>query len=130
MESSGVPTMLKVGDAKSLGRVFNSLSKVAQGPQAMAACLSSFLRERGTKIVQEPEGPLTTHGAFAINYVQRLLELKDLVDRFMQLSFGDDLFLKRAANADFEHFINANQRSPEYLSLFIDDRLRKCDQVV
>ncbi len=25
----------------------------------------------------------------------------------------------------FEHFINLNQRSPEYISLFIDDRLRK-----
>ena len=25
----------------------------------------------------------------------------------------------------FEHLINLNQRSPEYISLFIDDRLRK-----
>lgn len=25
----------------------------------------------------------------------------------------------------FEHFINLNQRSPEYISLFIDDKLRK-----
>jgi hypothetical protein len=25
----------------------------------------------------------------------------------------------------FEHFINLNQRSPEFISLFIDDRLRK-----
>lgn len=122
--------MIKVGDVNGLGKVFNTLSKVAEGPQAMATCLSAFLQERGSKIVQEPEGPLTSHGAFAINYVQRLIELKGLVDRFMELSFGENVFLKRAANADFEHFINANQRSPEYLSLFIDDRLRKLDQVV
>lgn len=25
----------------------------------------------------------------------------------------------------FEYFVNLNQRSPEYMSLFIDDRLRK-----
>jgi cullin 3 len=130
MGGSGVPTMIKVGDVNGLGRVFNALSKVAEGPQAMAACLSAYLQECGSKIVQEPEGPLTSHGAFAITYVQRLIELKALVDRFMKLSFGDSVFLKRAANADFEQFINANQRSPEYLSLFIDDRLRKCDQVV
>lgn len=28
-------------------------------------------------------------------------------------------------SSDFEHFINLNTKSPEYLSLFIDDRLRK-----
>ena len=26
---------------------------------------------------------------------------------------------------DFEHFLNLNQKSPEYLSLFIDDKLKK-----
>ena len=28
-------------------------------------------------------------------------------------------------SSDFEYFINLNTKSPEYLSLFIDDRLRK-----
>lgn len=27
--------------------------------------------------------------------------------------------------SDFEHFLNLNQKSPEYLSLFIDDKLKK-----
>jgi cullin 3 len=27
--------------------------------------------------------------------------------------------------ADFEHFLNLNSKSPEYLSLFIDDKLKK-----
>lgn len=26
---------------------------------------------------------------------------------------------------DFEYFLNLNQKSPEYLSLFIDDKLKK-----
>ncbi len=32
---------------------------------------------------------------------------------------------KKRINSDFEYFINLNQRSPEYLSLFIDDKLKK-----
>ncbi len=28
-------------------------------------------------------------------------------------------------SGDFEYFINLNQKSPEYLSLFIDDKLKK-----
>jgi len=27
--------------------------------------------------------------------------------------------------SDFEHFLNLNPKSPEYLSLFIDDKLKK-----
>ena len=26
---------------------------------------------------------------------------------------------------DFEHFINMNKKSPEYLSLFVDNKLKK-----
>jgi cullin 3 len=37
----------------------------------------------------------------------------------------DDKMFKQRINSDFEHFINLNQRSPEYLSLFIDDKLKK-----
>ncbi len=28
-------------------------------------------------------------------------------------------------SGDFEYFLNLNRRSPEYLSLFIDDKLKK-----
>ena len=28
-------------------------------------------------------------------------------------------------SGDFEYFLNLNQRSPEFLSLFIDDKLKK-----
>ena len=37
----------------------------------------------------------------------------------------DDKAFKQRINTDFEHFINLNARSPEYLSLFIDDKLKK-----
>lgn len=32
---------------------------------------------------------------------------------------------KKRINTDFEYFINLNPRSPEYLSLFIDEKLKK-----
>lgn len=31
----------------------------------------------------------------------------------------------KVISSDFEHFLNLNKRSPEYLSLFIDDKLKK-----
>jgi cullin 3 len=57
--------------------------------------------------------------------MQSLLDLKDRFDTFLSNSFnGDKEFLKMIAK-DFEYFLNLNPKSPEYLSLFIDDKLKK-----
>ena len=40
-------------------------------------------------------------------------------------SFRDDRIFKQMITSDFEHFINLNSKSPEYLSLFIDEKLKK-----
>jgi cullin 3 len=54
-----------------------------------------------------------------------LLDLKDRFDHFLNQSFNNDKeFLKMIAK-DFEYFLNLNPKSPEYLSLFIDDKLKK-----
>ena len=63
--------------------------------------------------------------ANAITYVQSLLDLKDKFDCFLRASFDNDRFFKQTIAGDFEFFLNLNKRSPEYLSLFIDDKLKK-----
>lgn len=57
--------------------------------------------------------------------LQNLLDLKDRMDHFLYNSFANDKIFKQMIAADFEYFLNLNQRSPEYLSLFIDQKLKK-----
>ena len=57
--------------------------------------------------------------------LQSLLDLKDRFDHFLHRSFSDDKAFRHMVSSDFEHFINLNAKSPEYLSLFIDDKLKK-----
>lgn len=57
--------------------------------------------------------------------IKSLLDLKERFDHFLHASFMDDKIFKQKINSDFEYFINLNTRSPEYLSLFIDDKLKK-----
>lgn len=57
--------------------------------------------------------------------LQNLLDLKDRFDHFLHNSFGGDKIFKQVIASDFEHFLNLNTKSPEYLSLFIDDKLKK-----
>ena len=47
------------------------------------------------------------------------------VYRFLSQAFGTDKYFKQVISGDFEFFLNLNHRSPEYLSLFIDDKLKK-----
>ena len=61
----------------------------------------------------------------AVTYIQNLLELKDRFDNFLNNSFSNDKFFKQVISGDFEFFLNLNTRSPEFLSLFIDDKLKK-----
>jgi hypothetical protein len=65
------------------------------------------------------------HYNFFLQHFQSLLDLKDRFDHFLHQSFGDDMLFKQKISSDFEYFINLNQKSPEYLSLFIDDKLKK-----
>lgn len=58
-------------------------------------------------------------------FLQKLLDLKDRFDHFLKNSFNNDRIFKQMIAADFEYFLNLNPKSPEYLSLFIDDKLKK-----
>lgn len=66
---------------------------------------------------------------------QGLLDLKTRFDHFLLESFNNDRLFKQTIAGDFEYFLNLNSRSPEYLSLFIDDKLKKgvkgvCDFII
>lgn len=62
---------------------------------------------------------------FLRHCLQGLLDLKSRFDRFLLESFNNDRLFKQTIAGDFEYFLNLNSRSPEYLSLFIDDKLKK-----
>nr|CAD7571801.1 unnamed protein product [Timema californicum] len=120
MENSGVVHMLKNQKTEDLACMYKLFSRVLDGLKTMADCVSQYLREQGKALVQEEEG-----GTNAINFVQNLLDLKDRFDHFLHNSFNNDKIFKQMIASDFEHFLNLNPKSPEYLSLFIDDKLKK-----
>lgn len=121
MENSGVVHMLKNNKTEDLACMFKLFFRVANGPKTMSDCISAYLREQGKALVKE-DGET---GKNAITFVQTLLDLKDRFDHFLHESFNDEKLFKQMISSDFEYFINLNPKSPEYLSLFIDDKLKK-----
>ncbi|XP_063228534.1 cullin-3 [Bacillus rossius redtenbacheri] len=120
MENSGVVHMLKNRKTDDLACMYKLFNRVAGGLKTMSECVSQYLKEQGRSLVQEEEG-----GTNAITFVQNLLDLKDRFDHFLHNSFNNDKTFKQTIASDFEHFLNLNPKSPEYLSLFIDDKLKK-----
>lgn len=128
-----------------LACMYKLFSRVTEGLKTMSDCVSAYLREQGKALVAEEDG-----GKNAITFVQvtfqqhvfyialfhhsitsqwfswqSLLDLKDRFDHFLYHSFGADKIFKQMIASDFEYFLNLNPKSPEYLSLFIDDKLKK-----
>merc|ERR1719357_1977938 len=107
-----------------LACMYKLFGRVSDGHKTVGDCVSRYLREEGKALVTQATDEQSQQ-TNAVTYIQNLLELKDRFDSFLNNSFSNDRFFKQTISGDFEHFLNLNQRSPEYLSLFIDDKLKK-----
>ncbi|KAH7162881.1 Cullin [Dactylonectria estremocensis] len=69
--------------------------------------------------------PAAQQTAAAIKWVDDVLRLKDKFDNLWNRCFQTDLILQSALTKSFSDFINMFSRSSEYVSLFIDDNLKR-----
>ncbi len=120
MDNSGLVSMLIDDKYEDLGRMYNLFRRVPTGLQTIRDLMTSHLRDTGRQLVLDPERLKDP-----VEFVQRLLDEKDKYDKVIQLSFNNDKTFQNALNSSFEFFINLNVRSPEFISLFVDDKLRK-----
>ncbi|CAA7266849.1 unnamed protein product [Cyclocybe aegerita] len=61
----------------------------------------------------------------AITWVETVLGLKDKFDAVWEASFQKDREVESAINGAFSSFINMNEKCSEFISLFIDDHLKR-----
>ncbi|KAJ4960622.1 hypothetical protein NE237_020532 [Protea cynaroides] len=120
MENSGLVSMLVDDKYEDLGRMYNLFRRVPDGLFTIRDVMTAHIRETGKQLVTDPERLRDP-----VDFVQRLLDEKDKHDKIISLAFNNDKTFQNALNSSFEYFINLNPRSPEFISLFVDDKLRK-----
>lgn len=120
MENSGLVNMLVDDKYEDLGRMYNLFHRVPTGLTIAKEVMTSYIRDTGKQLVTDPERLRDP-----VDFVQRLLDLKDKYDKIITLAFNNDKTFQNALNSSFEYFINLNVRSPEFISLFVDDKLRR-----
>lgn len=120
MENSGLVSMLVDDKYDDLSRMYSLFRRVPDGLSTIRDVMTSHLRETGKQLVTDPDKLRDP-----VDFVQRLLNEKDKHDRIITAAFNNDKTFQNALNSSFEYFINLNSRSPEFISLYVDDKLRK-----
>jgi cullin 3 len=123
MEHSGIIAMIednKVGDLRRTYELFKRVKEPVSGLKVICEIMSAHVKARGTQLVQDEE-----RNADPVQYVQGLLALRDKYETVISSAFSGDKLFYNELNRAFEHFVNLNQRSPEFFSLFVDEQLRK-----
>ncbi|KAJ6841075.1 cullin-3A-like [Iris pallida] len=120
MDNSGLVNMLVDDKYDDLARIYNLFHRIPDGLSTIRDVMISHLRETGKQLVTDPERLKDP-----VDFVQRLLDEKDKHDKIISTAFSNDKTFQNALNSSFEYFINLNNRSPEFISLYVDDKLRK-----
>ncbi|KAJ7104186.1 Cullin-domain-containing protein [Mycena belliarum] len=142
METSGLDAMIDLNKTNDMARLYRLFVMVPAGLPCLKRALKDSVRRRGEGINQVSlgleggDGEATTSKsrpaasgaqtlALALKWVQDVLDLKDLFDKIWKDAFSCDRELESNLNEAFESFINLNDRSSEFISLFIDDNLKR-----
>ena len=123
MEHSGVVAMIednKLDDLKRAYELFKRVTQPTSGLTVIREIMAAHVRARGTELVSDEE-----RNRDPVAYVTGLLALRDKYEAVIKDAFSDDKQFKNALNKAFEHFVNINSHSPEFISLFVDEQLRK-----
>ncbi|KAI0719294.1 Cullin-domain-containing protein [Cerioporus squamosus] len=154
MPNSGLDAMIDSDRIDDLARMYRLFTKVVTGLPALKKALRETIIRRGRQINEAgttgvdgadsqdedaPEPSAKAKGkakarppnaasqtlSLALKWVQDVLDLKDRFDTIWSKSFQSDRELESSLNEAFETFINQNEKAPEYISLFIDENLKK-----
>ncbi|KAI8450296.1 cullin-4A [Phakopsora pachyrhizi] len=98
----------------------NSTNAETSNPSVPTASTSKNNHSVGGSTAQGSVG-----NGLALQWVMSVIELRGKFIRLLSESFDQDKVLQTCIDEGFSHFINSNRRAAEFISLFIDDKLKK-----
>ncbi|KAI9739870.1 MAG: Cullin-3 [Claussenomyces sp. TS43310] len=150
MEGSGLKAMIENERYDDLSLLYLNNARVDEKKRALKKALAGHIISLGTDINQtvantnfanpapksvaeetteKPKTPAINAAAqqtaAAIKWVDLVLQLKDRFDKIWTNCFQEDLKMRSTIDDSFADFINTFPRSSEYVSLFIDDNLKR-----
>ncbi|KAF8808726.1 Cullin-domain-containing protein [Phlegmacium glaucopus] len=147
MQNSGLDVMIDSNKFSDLARLYRLFLMVPTGLPCLKSSLKASVARRGKEIndastgedqdmeAENPEGETSKSNKgkgkavagiqTAINWVQAVLSLKDKFDAVWKEAFQSSRDVESSLIEAFATFINLNEKSSEFISLFIDDHLKR-----
>lgn len=116
-----------------LDRMYRLFGRVPNGSKELQVGVAEYIKDCGRAIndnVNTSTIEVTDKGtpigvALALRWVQDVLDLKDRMNSILSAAFTRSKSFENSMNQAFESFINLNSKAPEFMSLFIDNKLKK-----
>ncbi|KAG5638768.1 pre-tRNA nuclear export protein [Sphagnurus paluster] len=153
LPNSGLDNMIDMDKIDDLARLYRLFVTVPEGLFCLKRSLKDSITRRGREInraslgaesgeidVETPGGEVDRKGkgksrlptnaaaqrlSLALKWVEDVLNLRDKFVAIWKDAFMTDREVESALNEAFQEFIDGNEKSPEFISLFIDDNLKK-----
>jgi cullin 3 len=130
---SGVISMIDNDRIDELALIYELSCKVDLENKELIAAIHERIMHAGESINKSALNPLEEVSAAnqqtvaALKWVEEVLAVKDKFDKIVERAFSADQILHTAQTKSFTSFINSSNfgRASEYLSLFIDDNMKK-----
>ncbi|XP_067130539.1 cullin-3-like [Centruroides vittatus] len=119
MRNSGILYVLKFRKTNDLTSML--VRKIEECLMIMADYISSYLRNVGRSFIEDIENRKID----SLIFVQELIGLLEKVDHFLLIPSNSDKYLHKIITGDFEYILNLNSKCAEYLSLFLDNKLKE-----
>ena len=133
MPDGGLVVLLDTDARADMERMYRLFRLVPTGLDALNKVLRAYVTDRG-KIINETtlcesKNTQTPSAEMAMSWVNQVLDTKSRLDGVLATSFQGDKSCEAAINEAMDTFINLNTRAPEFISLYIDEHLRKGTRV-
>ncbi|KAI9014744.1 Cullin [Gaertneriomyces semiglobifer] len=144
MESAGMVSMMTNDRYDDLKRMYQLFGRVSNGHAEMRTCVSSQIEALVMNInqsfggvtvsaclevrahsVSRPNTGVQPDQANPSQWVDALLVLRDKFNAMLEKAFSNNIQFEADMNASFQRSVNRNRKAPEFVSLFIDENLRK-----
>ncbi|KAI9350328.1 Cullin [Obelidium mucronatum] len=150
MENSGLVVMLTNNNTEDLFRMYRLFERVPSGHRLMRECIATEIKRLGREInelyanLNVAPGPLSSRPSTAktatenttdpaavvqtanpIKWVESLLEVKNRFDQLVESAFSKNKNFVNTINEAMGVVVNTNRSASEFLSLFIDENLKK-----
>jgi cullin 3 len=118
-DKSGAIPLFERKASADLKRMYSLLGRAQDGHDSLKKKMFQYVKERGVSVLSDGKSATDPQ-----KFVSEILDLRTQFTDIVFEAFNDDKHFQRSLKEAFEHFVNLDTRTAQFLSLYTDGLLR------